>query len=101
MRPIHLSVCMVTMLCTGVAFAASPVPTFTWRKRVITVLCLLRRFSPGRPTTYPLNYLYSIGNQYAVVYVPYCNDAIQTFKIATAGDLTFQGATIYNNSDQS
>lgn len=33
------------------------------------------------------------------IYVPYCTDAIQTYKIAHTGGLTFQNATIYSNPD--
>jgi hypothetical protein len=36
------------------------------------------------------------------LYVPYCGDAVQTYKIAkSTGDLTFQSATIYDNADES
>jgi hypothetical protein len=35
------------------------------------------------------------------LYVPYCDSAVQTYKIAKSGDLTFQNATIYDNPDQS
>lgn len=35
------------------------------------------------------------------LYVPYCDDAVQTYKMAKSGDLTFQSATIYDNPDQS
>jgi len=33
------------------------------------------------------------------LYVPYCTDAVQTYKIAKSGELTFQNAAIYNNVD--
>jgi WD40 repeat protein len=35
------------------------------------------------------------------IYVPYCTDAVQTYRISNAGVMTFQNATIYNNPDQS
>jgi hypothetical protein len=35
------------------------------------------------------------------LYVPYCLDAVQTYKIAKSGDLAFQSATTYDNPDQS
>jgi len=31
------------------------------------------------------------------VYMPYCNNAVQTYKIAKSGDLTFQNASIYDD----
>jgi len=34
------------------------------------------------------------------VYVPYCTNAVQTYKIASSGDLTFQNSTIYSDPDQ-
>ncbi|MGB6687335.1 MAG: hypothetical protein WBE76_05790 [Terracidiphilus sp.] len=34
------------------------------------------------------------------IYVNYCSDAIQTYKIAHSGALTFQGATTYSNSGE-
>ena len=31
------------------------------------------------------------------IYVPYCSNAVQTYKIASSGDLTFQSATTYKD----
>jgi hypothetical protein len=34
------------------------------------------------------------------LYVPYCTNAVQTYKIAKSGDLTFQSATIYKTAEE-